>query len=304
MNDIKFELALRVSRWPGRWRLLMSSRKQVEESSRETEDLTLILDSIPEIVASFDRDGRLLYLNASGRRWLRIGDEEIGKVILSDLLPDASAERLLREALPEAVRLGRWTGQGELLSRGGNPIPVLQQLLGHPPDDESLIAFTLVAIPAEDPIVDRETIVATSLGFLHDVNNLLGPIIAYAALAQDKLEASNPVQRYLAQILTAAERARGLSERVLKRMRPRHGDSRPVVIADLIHEVVGWLRTEHPHQEVEIEAPLSTRSIVGDPVGLQQMVLNLCKNAVEALPPLGGRSGSPCARSRAGASSE
>jgi signal transduction histidine kinase len=28
---------------------------------------------------------------------------------------------------------------------------------------------------------------------------------------------------------------------------------------------------------------------MGDPVGLQQMVLNLCKNAVEALPPSGGK---------------
>jgi signal transduction histidine kinase len=253
------------------------------------DDLTLVLDSIPEIVASFDRDGRLLYLNASGRRWLRLGDEDLGRAIVSDLLPEPAAERLLREALPEAARMGRWTGQGELLPRSGPPIPVTQQLLGHPPDDSSLVAFTLVALPIEDPIDDPESIVATSLGFLHDLNNLLGPIIAYAALAQDKLDASNPVQRYLDQVLSAAERARGLSARVLKRMRPRESDSRPVSIADLVHEVAAWLRTEYPRHEVEIESPLSTRHIAGDPVGLQQMVLNLCKNAVEALPPHGGK---------------
>jgi signal transduction histidine kinase len=267
----------------------MTPRKPADDTARDGDDLTLVLDSIPEIVASFDRDGHLLYLNASGRRWLRLGEGELSTALLSDLLPEPAAERLLGEALPEAARTGRWAGPGELLPRGGKPIPVTQQLLGHPPDDESRIAFTLVAIPVEDPIVDQETIVATSLGFLHDLNNLLGPIIAYADLAQDKLDASHPVQRYLAQIQGAAERARGLSERVLKRMRPREDDSRPVVIAELIREVVSWLRTEHPSHEVEIESPLSDRGIVGDAVGLQQMVLNLCKNAVEALPPEGGK---------------
>ena len=164
-----------------------------------------------------------------------------------------------------------------------------QSLLSHPPQEGTRIAFTLVATPLEEPAEDRETLIATSLGFLHDLNNLLSPIIAYADLAQERIESSSPVQRYLSQILTAAERARGLSERVSQRMRPREGASQRVVIADLVQEVATWLRLEHPHHEVEVESPLCTRGIRGDAVGLQQMVLNLCKNAVEALRPEGGK---------------
>jgi len=78
------------------------------------------------------------------------------------------------------------------------------------------------------------------------------------------------------------ERARGLSERVLQRMRPRENASRRVVLADLVQEVATWLRAQHPNQEVEVESPLSTRGILGDAIGLQQMVLNLGK---ERLPP-------------------
>jgi signal transduction histidine kinase len=253
------------------------------------QELGVILDALPEIIASFDHDGRLLYVNATARLLLQIEDQALETAILSDLMSEPAAERLLREALPEAARTGRWQGPGEILPRKGNPLPVMQQLLSHPPDGGQQIAFTLVATPLPDSVADRETLIATSLGFLHDLNNLLGPILVYAALAQEKVESSSPVQRYLAQILAAAERASELSERVLKRLRPGESASRRVVLADLVQEVASWLRAQHPHHDVEVESPLSTRGILGDAAGLQQMVLNLGKNAVEALPPEGGK---------------
>jgi signal transduction histidine kinase len=249
----------------------------------------VVLDALPEIIASFDHDGRLLYLNAAARLWLQIEDQALETAILSDLMSEPAAERLLREALPEAARTGRWQGTGEILPRNGKPLPVMQQLVSHPPGEGRQIAFTLVATPLPDSIADRETLIATSLGFLHDLNNLLGPILAYAALAQEKVEGSSPVQRYLAQILAAAERARGLSERVLKRMRPRESASQRVVLRDLVQEVAAWLRTQHERHDIEVESPLSSHGILGDSVGLQQMILNLGKNAVEALPPEGGK---------------
>lgn len=289
MSNIKIELALRI---PLLRRLTMSSRKQSGDGPPgplSIEELALVLDSLPEIVASFDRDGRLLYLNATGRLWLRIGDSELETAILSDMLSEPAAERLLREALPEAARTGRWQGRGELLPRNGSPLPVMQHLVSHPPEEGRRFAFTLVATPLVESVEDRETLIATSLGFLHDLNNLLSPILAYAALAQNRIASTSPVQRYLAQILIAAERARALSERIFQRMRPHEADSRRVVLADLVQEVVTWLRVEYPHHDVELETPLTTRGILGDAVGLQQMVINLAKNAVEALPPAGGK---------------
>jgi signal transduction histidine kinase len=289
MSYIKIELALRIARFR---RLTMGSRNQSEDVPPDPltiEELGVVLDALPEIVASFDRDGRLLYLNAAGRVLLHIEQQELENTILSDLMPEPSAERLLREALPEAARTGRWKGRGELVPRKGNPLHVMQHLVSQPPEEGTRIAFTLVATPLREPAEDSETLIATSLGFLHDLNNLLSPIIAYAALAQERSESKSPVQRYLAQILTAAERARALSERVFQRLRSRASASRRVVIADLVQEVVTGLRMEYPHHGVEVESPLCTRGILGDAVGLQQMVSNLCKNAVEALPSEGGK---------------
>jgi signal transduction histidine kinase len=263
--------------------------KRSEEAPLGLEELAIVLQSLPEIVLSFDADGRLLYVNTAARRSLRLGDQKLDAVVLSDLLSEPAAERLLREGLPEAVRTGRWLGPGELLARKGNTIPVMQRLINHPPSEGRRLAFTLVAEPLEGSTEDGETFIATSLGFFHDLKNLLGPILAYAALAREQVPAESPTQRYLAQIAAAAERARRLSERVLQKMLPTTKVSRPVVLADLVQEVASWLQAEHPGLELEIESPLATGAISGDAVGLQQLVLNLCTNAVEALPPDGGK---------------
>ena len=138
MDYITLELALRIPFLRG---LSMSVRDQSQNGppgplgSMSVVELGLVLDSLPEIVASFDGEGRLRYLNAAGRLWLRIGDPELETAILSDVMSEPAAERLLREALPEAARTGRWQGTGEILPRTGDPLPVLQLLVSHPPEE-------------------------------------------------------------------------------------------------------------------------------------------------------------------------
>jgi signal transduction histidine kinase len=266
----------------------MCSRKRSGQGPLDEGELFLVLEAMPQAVACFDADGRLLYLNAAGRRWLQREGPELETALLSDLISEPGAERLLREALPEAARTGRWEGRGDLLPRRGTPIPVILGLLSHPPEEGRKLVFTLIASPVKEAFDDRDPSLAASLGFLHDLNNLLGPVIAYAALGQERVERDSPVFRYLGQILTAGERARALAERLLQRIHPASNASRLVVLADLVEEVVTWLRVEHPGHEFQIDSPLSRSGIRGDAAGLQQMVLNLCKNAVESLPPSGG----------------
>jgi signal transduction histidine kinase len=62
-----------------------------------------------------------------------------------------------------------------------------------------------------------------------------------------------------------------------------------VTLADLVREVADWLRAEHPRVEVAIEHPLSSQTIEGDALELERVLLNLCRNAAESLPPEGGR---------------
>jgi two-component system, cell cycle sensor histidine kinase and response regulator CckA len=265
-------------------------RSRRKPNDRPTELLDVIED-LPDLVATFDADGRLFHVNAAGRRLLSLPDgDHPGSLLLSDLYPEGGAELMLREALAVAASGGEWKGRGELLTRKGHKVPVMQHLVTHLPEEGKARAFTVVAHPSPSARVttDRDAILAASLGFLHDLNNLLGPILAYASLAGDEVDPSSKTRRYLDQILIAAERARELSSRVLARMRPRPLDKRPVLLADLVTEVATWLRDEYPHCRVEVELPRAPATVLGDPVGLEQVVLNLGKNAIDSLPAEGG----------------
>jgi signal transduction histidine kinase len=251
------------------------------------EELAIVLDALPEIVASFDGDGRLVYLNAAGRRKLDLPlKEDKGVPLLSDIVSEEGAEQLLKEGLPAAARTGCWRGRGELRSRAGLVIPVLQTLLSHG-GPRRRVAFTLLADPLESSAENHVSVIAIALGFIHDLKNLLTPVIAYASLARDRVDPESPAHGHLDQILRAAERAHSLSERLLQRLRLGTGDFHRIVLAEVVKEVALSLQAEHPEHGIEVE--LSSTRMRGDAAALARMVRSLVRNAIEALPREGGR---------------
>jgi signal transduction histidine kinase len=161
---------------------------------------------------------------------------------------------------------------------------VRARLITHEPDESRNRAFTvLVRLSLEE--VDSH---AVSSRFLHDLNNLLGPILAYASLADAQVEETSPLKRYLDQILTAANGARELVASVQKPKGAAIVEHSRIVLADLVRGAVDWLRVEHPRHRFEIEAD-SNAIVVGDRGALEQAISNLTYNAVESLSGEGGQ---------------
>jgi PAS domain S-box-containing protein len=75
-------------------------------------------------------DGELIYLNVAARKALGFGADETLKMPLTALFPPW-AEEILKEALPEAIAVGCWTGETAVLARDGREVPVSQVILAH-----------------------------------------------------------------------------------------------------------------------------------------------------------------------------
>jgi PAS domain S-box-containing protein len=131
-------------------------------------------------------------------------------------------------------------------------------------------------------------------GIAHDFNNLLTAIVGNLELARLKLSAQNPVVEMLDAAQCAADRASSLTNRLLGFARQHHLDWQVLNLGSVVGEVVSLLRrTIDPRVRLEAELPADLGLIEADPNQMNQVLMNLCINARDAI------NGPGCVRVRA-----
>jgi PAS domain S-box-containing protein len=104
---------------------LKEAKEAAEDALAESRRLAAVLEATSDMVCIADARGRMVYMNASERRALGIGEhEDIGSLSVLDQYPPESAERVRNEALPRTATHGTWAGELERLTRDGRRIPV------------------------------------------------------------------------------------------------------------------------------------------------------------------------------------
>jgi len=127
-------------------------------------------------------------------------------------------------------------------------------------------------------------------GIAHDFNNILTGILGYLRLASERqVSLGDPkLGRYLEQAEQASRRARDLIQQMLTFSRRGKGAPRPVEIAGLVEESARLLGSSLP-STVEITTDLGNAvpAVMIDPVQVEQVLLNLCINARDAMNGIG-----------------
>ncbi|MBS2039834.1 PAS domain S-box protein [bacterium] len=133
-----------------------------------------------------------------------------------------------------------------------------------------------------------ESIGTLAGGVAHDLNNILAPILLSANLL--KMEEQDPEKvESLELIESCAQRGAELVKQVLSFARGVEGQRLPVRVSDLLIDVVKIIRETFPKNiEVLRSFDPDLWLVSGDPTQLQQVLLNLCVNARDAMPE-GGR---------------
>lgn len=133
-----------------------------------------------------------------------------------------------------------------------------------------------------------ESIGTLAGGIAHDFNNILTAILGYCELAGQDAPDNAALQGDLAGIRSAGTRAKELVARILTFSRQTHVQLVPLDLAQPVAEAVKLIRASAP-STVEIVATLQSGTIRADATQIQQVVLNLCTNALQALPNERGR---------------
>lgn len=125
-----------------------------------------------------------------------------------------------------------------------------------------------------------ETVGTLASGIAHNFNNIIGAILGYVEIADEQ----HGAPRVLAEIRKAGERARDLVDQVLT-FAGRHDAQHGIVdMRSLSTETASLLRASLPAQvALTVQAADEPLTVLGVPAQLQQVILNLCNNAAQAM---------------------
>nr|WP_320013984.1 transporter substrate-binding domain-containing protein [uncultured Desulfobacter sp.] len=134
-----------------------------------------------------------------------------------------------------------------------------------------------------------ESIGTLAGGIAHEFNNILGIILGNAQLVMLDLPEENPARSRINEIQTACLRAKKVVLELLSFSRQTKQGKQPLNPAKVVTDTVRLLRASIPSSiEILCQSDESIQTINANATQIQQVIINLCNNAVQAMEPGGG----------------
>jgi signal transduction histidine kinase/CheY-like chemotaxis protein len=129
-----------------------------------------------------------------------------------------------------------------------------------------------------------ETVGTFTSGIAHNFNNILGGILGHSEVIEAHLGSDARLLHNLDAIRRGAERARDLVDQILTFGRRRAARRRPLSARALVAEAASLLNVSLPPGiDLVIHEPPVAGIVSGELAQLQQVILNLCNNAAQAM---------------------
>ncbi len=127
-----------------------SERERVRVSEEERARLVQVLEATSDYVGISEPTGKIIYMNAAGRRLTGAPESgDVGKSTI-DVHPQWASERVEGEGRRAAERDGLWHGESALLGADGTEIPVSQVITAHKGPNGTIRFFSTIARDIRD----------------------------------------------------------------------------------------------------------------------------------------------------------
>ncbi len=272
-------------------------RLDVETQLRDSERrVKAIMDGAADMIVTIDAGGTIETVNRAAEKLLGYTAEELVGQPVTVLMPEpyrSEHDSYLRKYLDggEAQFLGRGPRIVQMVRKDGEEITVDLSI------DEVVLDNQVIFVGVIRDITDRlrlentlrqsqkiEAIGTLAGGIAHDFNNLLVPIIGLTEMMLEEEAEGSSRHENLSTVMEVAERASGLVQQLLTFSRDMPPQRTRFDLAPVIRDSVKLLRMMFP-ASVRIDVRIDDRPavILGDPMEIQQVVLNLAGNARGAM---------------------
>lgn len=278
-------------------RVLKAVRTERELAKSEAR-FQLFMDNSPAAAFIKDEAGRLLYANRVTQQTVGRRDWK-GKTDF-ELWPHDTAAKLREHDMDVLCNNQATEVQESITSAGGETRHFLsykfpmqdasgQRFIGGMAIDITQQLVAEEALRQRDEQLQQaqkmEAIGTLAGGVAHEFNNLLQAVLGYTRFAKSSIGEDHEAQGDLQVVVSAAERAALLTQQLLSFSRREPEQLAPLDVNVVIHELVTMLRPLIGEQ-VAIELALDDNigTIAADHVQIQQLLMNLCINARDAMP--------------------
>jgi PAS domain S-box-containing protein len=123
----------------------------------------------------------------------------------------------------------------------------------------------------------------------HEIRNPLGAMGMWAGLLERDMGPDDERKKLVKRILEGLSRLNRIVSNLLVYSRPVKAQFRPVVLRRLLHETIDFVEIEAQRQGHAIGVKKRWRStenatVLADPEKIQQVIMNLCINSIQAMP--------------------
>ncbi len=270
----------------------VTQRKLAEELLAQQ---ALIVQSTPDFVGWCNLDGRVMHINAAGRRMCGIDETEdlCNRSILQHIAPHEH-QRILQEIMPATLRDGVWKGEVDLIDASGRVFPVSKvNILQRDRSDRPQYVATIQRDISREKAAEQALLEADRRKDLflatlaHELRNPLAPLQS-SGEALRQMEAGEPRLGTVRGIIEKqTSHLTRLVEDLLDVARLSSGKlslrTEVIAIAEVIEEAVEACRpaAEARGHTLEINLPPQGARVDGDRLRLVQVLTNLIGNAVK-----------------------
>jgi PAS domain S-box-containing protein len=298
----------------------LSDHKRAEE---ELQKLAALIEHSSDFIGMSSVEGQAFFVNPAGQALVGVdGDEAVRATEIVEYIAEEDRRRFREQVWPAILQHGQWEGEIQFRHfKTGARIPMLQKAFcikepgtGHPLALATISRDITERKRAEEELRLAQAEVAhvsrvMTMGELtasiaHEINQPLAAIVNNAN-ACGRLLAYEPadveeVRLAVADIAQAGTRAAEVITRIRSFLKKQTSAMDRVDINEIIQEVLalvtGELETNRISTSTDLHPTLT--SVLGDRIQLQQVVLNLVVNGIEAMTAVSGRPRQLLVRSR------
>jgi PAS domain S-box-containing protein len=268
-------------------------QSRLVESEARTELLAAAVAQVTEAIALTDPEGVVSYVNRSFEALVGSPVRQIKGRALSDLLGHPVMDRAACQAASGSVWEGRLS-----LPREGAPSQEFDATCSPVRDAGGAVRHLVAVIRdvTKEVELERELRQAQKMdalgllaaGLAHDFNNLLTTILASAELLKCRIDEDSPLLPRVDAIIHAGLCGAGLTRQILGLSRKTDEKRVPLDFTTVVREALATLHGSIPANVRMHDDLMSGLWVEGDPALLQQLVLNLGINAIQAMQSGGG----------------